>query len=211
MAKFDLKNLKNKPLDVKSDVEKVEKNRIDVEKETPKVSIPVKKAPAQAKKETEKKTPVKTVKKEVKTTATKPVTKQVKEAPAKEAAEQVKKETLTKTGKEPTKVVTLSLPVELRTYLKVTCIDEDTHIHSLINDMIEKKQKQYESRGVDVSAPLDPDAINLKKGRKHGSNPKAMVVRLTESQHKWIKRAALLEGLNVSQFMEMVIDEYREK
>lgn len=204
MPKFDLKKLKNNPLDVKKDVEAVEKNRIDTDKETVKAAAPVKK-------ETVKKAPAKPVKKDIKAPVKKPATTQVKKTSPKADPAPIKNETVKKGGKEPTKVVTLSLPVEQRTYLKVACIDGDTHIHSLINDMIEKKQKQYEKRGLDVSAPLDPDAISLKKGRKHGTNPKAMVVRLTESQHKWIKRAALLEGLNVSQFMEMVIDEYRGK
>lgn len=192
MAKFDLKKLKQNHVDIQKDIDSIEKNRT-VETIAPKKELKT------DVKTTEKFTPIKKTDTTEKNTAKSELVK----SPKKQKAEKItvsKKDII-----NDLKVASITLPTEVKNYLKIAPKINGTTITQFIQDIIEEEQINYRKKNIDVTK--GPDYSNMPdiKSRRKGEKPVIIPIKISESSLSWLKMAAMYEGMNVSLYMEALI------
>ena len=196
-GKFNLKTLKTKPTDIQKDIANTEKNRVVEAKPlttTPKI---------ENKEETDEKHTIQTIKRD----NTKE--KDAAETSIKEKKKPPKEKRPSEDGKT-IKVISITLPVDVKNYLRIRPRLLDMTILQFFHDVIEQKQNEYDRQGIDISGTPDYSNIITTKKRSRGENPVIIPIKIEQEQLTWLKRAALFKGMNISQYAEVLLREKME-
>ena len=189
MAKFDLKNIKASSVQIKKDIDNTEKNRpVNKPVKEEKISEPTVK--------TEEITEEKRVDSSL---------NQIEKTGASETVSPMVEKKAEKITVGSTKTVSVTLPREIKNYLRYQPRLMGTSIAGFLAELIEEEQRSFDKKGIDLTKAPDFSKIPEAKTRQKGVNPVIVPVKMKVDQWQWLRRASIYSGQNVSQMVEGII------
>ena len=195
MAKFDLKNIKASSVQIQKDIDNTEKNRPATEASSfmNKGEKPIKAGKI-------------TAREPVESSLNNSLKAEQSSIPIKPTDEKTEK--ITSSG---TKTVSITLPQEIKNYLRYQPRLIGTSISGFLSELIQKEQKAFDEKGIDLNKAPDFSKIPEAKTRQKGVKPVIVPVKMQVEQWQWLRRASIYSGLNVSQMVERLIREKAEE